>query len=318
MKNYLNLFEPLTDWFLTLHIKHTVPALLETTAPWGIKIDKVDRVHFGLVARGNCWLRLQGETAPISLACGDCFLLAPDEIYGLSDSPLTPLHDLCELMGGKPSQNFHYGGGGIPTTIISSWFSFDARDVHLLTNVLPRVIHVRAEQSHQLNLQTLLQMLTNEMYESTPGSQLIINRLADILFITMLRVYSLSDEAMNTCWLRALSEPKIGLALKLIHQDMSRAWTVALLAESVGMSRSALASQFKAILTIPPLEYITRWRMYKASLSLKRTTHKLIEIASAMGYKSETAFNKAFKQFYGISPGRYRQKEASELMLGED
>jgi AraC-like DNA-binding protein len=313
-----------------MQIVGVVHARLEATAPWGLKSDtdveegtaKDKRsaesaaspshfAHFGMLSRGNCWLSVEGIPDPIPLAGGDCFLLAPGSAYSLRDNPGTGVRSLCEVAPKSGSQVVEFGGGGTPTTIISGWFRFGATSVKPLTRWLPPLILIKADQAQSLALHTTLNMLASETAVSAPGSELIVNRLADMLFIHSLRAYIGSrSEACKNGVLRAIFDPQIGVALKSMHEKVEHPWTVESLAAASGMSRSAFAVRFKDLVGETPLEYLTSWRMQKATGLLQKGDQKLFEVAKSVGYDSDAAFSKAFKRVFGVAPRAYRRNAA--------
>jgi AraC-like DNA-binding protein len=264
--------------------------------------------HFGMVSRGNCWLSVEGMPDPIPLTGGDCFLLAPASTYALRDNPRTCARSFCEAGPKNRSNVIHYGGGGIPTTVISGWFSFGQMSVKPLKRLLPELILVKADQAQSLALHATLQLLASEMAEPAPGSEVMVNRLADILFIQCVRAHiASSSENCKSGWLRAIFDSRIGAALKAMHERVDNPWTVETLAAAAGMSRSAFALKFKELLGETPLEYLTNWRMYKATGLLQEDDRKLFEVAKSVGYDSDAAFSKAFKRVLGMAPKEYRR-----------
>jgi AraC-like DNA-binding protein len=192
--------------------------------------------------------------------------------------------------------------------VIWSLLRFDKPSLKPVTQLLPRLILVKAEQARTLALHSTLQLLAAEMAEQAPGSEVVADRLAEVLFIQTLRAHIAS--ASETCrqpWLRAIFDPQIGTALKAIHENVNGPWTVESLAETAGMSRSAFALRFKELLGQTPLDYVTDWRMQKALRLLKEEDKKLVEVAQSVGYESDAAFSKAFKRIVGLTPGEYRQ-----------
>jgi len=267
--------------------------------------------HFGMVSRGNCWLSVNGIPDPIPLTGGDCFLLAPGSGYTLRDSLRTRPRSYCEAARPGSSNVIQYGGGGAPTTIISGFFSFDGPSVKPMSQLLPALNLIKSEQARSLALHTTIQLLASEMTEQAPGSVVVANRLAEVLFIQTLRAHIASGkESCKRGWLRAIFDPQIGAALNAVHDNVDRPWTVESLAAAAGMSRSAFALRFKELLGQTPLEYVTDWRMQKAIQLLPQRDKKLIDIAQRVGYESDAAFSKAFKRIVGLTPGEYRRAEA--------
>ena len=323
--------DPITDLFQTMRVAGVVHARLEATAPWGLRRDAnvateaakdsahcasspFHFAHFGIISRGNCWLSVDGIPEALALAGGDAFLLAPGSSYTLRDDPRTPARSFCEVAPRERSQVTQYGGGGAPTTLVSGWFRFDPMSTKLLARLLPSLILVRADQAQSLALNTTMNMLASEMAEVAPGSELVVNRLADVLFIQCLRAHIASRrEPCKSGWLRAVFDPQVGVALKSMHEKVEVPWTVESLAAASGMSRSAFAVRFKGLVGESPLEYLTSWRMHKATALLQNGDKKLFEVAKSVGYDSDAAFSKAFKRTFGVAPRAY-QKSAGAVL----
>lgn len=143
-----------------------------------------------------------------------------------------------------------------------------------------------------------------------PGSAAIVDRLAEVLFVQAMRSQITPMLGSGSpSWLRAIVDPQIGEALRLMHAEPERDWTVPMLAKGVAMSRSAFADGFRRLVGETPLDHLTRWRMVRAAaLRRERRPIKIAAIASAVGYESESSFGKVFKRILRISPGAYRQR----------
>src|ERR1700742_447526 len=297
---------------------------LEATAPWGLEQEKqtgekfapgdkkmaaTDSAHFAMLSRGNCWLSVEGIPEPIPLAGGDCFLLAPGTSIVLRDSRRTRPRCSFREVGAKAINNVaRYGGGGAPTTIVCGSLSFDRASLRPITDLLPGFILIKADQARMLALHITMQALGSEMAEQSPGSEVVATRLAEVLFIQVLRAHIESGPKRNKGWLRAIFDPQVGTALSAIHNRVNTPWTVESLAEAAGMSRSAFAARFKELLGQTPLEYVTEWRMQKAMQLLQQRDRKLIDVARLVGYESDAAFSKAFKRVVGANPGEYLKR----------
>ena len=219
--------DPITDIFTTMHVTAFGQHRLEATAPWGLiqenqTEEKVtpsgknnsptDLAHFAMLSRGNCWLSVEGIPEPIPLTGGDCFLLDRDTSIVMRDSPRTrPRSTFREI---ALSNNVaHYGGGGAPTTIVCGSFSFDRASLKPITQLLPRFILIKADQARTLALHGTMQALASEMAEQAPGSEVVATRLAEVLFIQLLRTHIASRPERNKGWLRAVFDPQMGTAL---------------------------------------------------------------------------------------------------------
>lgn len=201
-------------------------------------------------------------------------------------------HGLCRKVfaRGRNSQAFHILEEG------SCWLKLDEEPAPRLLGpgdivVLPQ------RQGHQLS--------------DDPASpirvEIAVRRLADALFIQLVRVWLESQPAASRGWLGALGDPVVGAALGQLHRDPAQPWTVATLAQEVGLSRSAFAARFTQLVGEPPLHYLTRWRMHLAVALLRDETLGIKEVALRTGYGSEAAFSIAFKRHFGLAPGAYRQ-----------
>jgi len=300
--------DPITDIFTAMRVENIVYGRIELTAPWGLRFDKGEHACLGTVARGNAWLSFEGQAQPIALAGGDCFcLFAQSHEYTLGDHPKTPAANMQDVARTKRGGVIRFGGGGASTTLLGGKFTFDKANSKPLTDLLPPFIHVPNDRVRALPLQQSLQLFAAEAAESCLGSYLVLKRLADILLLQLIREYVSSSTCRETGWLRALSDPRIGGVLRSMHEKIEQPWTVSELASVAGMSRSAFALRFKEVVGETPLDYLTRWRVYRAAVLLKEGDRKLTEIANAVGYDSDGSFNKTFKRIVGVTPGEYRR-----------
>jgi AraC-like DNA-binding protein len=143
----------------------------------------------------------------------------------------------------------------------------------------------------------------------------VVSRLADIVFVQAIRAHIAAAGPEEAGWLAALSDPRIGPALRAIHADAARPWTVEALAAIAGQSRSGFALRFRQRVGEAPLAYLTRWRMFRAGCLLRQGDQSLGQIADLVGYDSEPAFAKAFKRETGLAPGAYRRLAVPPLRL---
>ena len=229
--------DPISDIFRTMHITAFGQHRLEATAPWGLIQEKqadekvapsgekhahTDLAHFAMLSRGNCWLSVEGISDPIPLTGGDCFLLARDTSIVLRDSPRTRLRSTFREIATTANGNVvHYGGGGAPTIIVCGSFRFDRASLRPITQLLPSFILIKADQARTLALHSTLQALASEMAEQAPGSGVVATRLAEVLFIQVLRAHIASEPERNKGWLRAVFDPQLGTALSAIHNRVN-------------------------------------------------------------------------------------------------
>jgi transcriptional regulator GlxA family with amidase domain len=176
-----------------------------------------------------------------------------------------------------------------------------------LLGLLPALIVIRRDSPQARALQPALELMRLETEAVRPGAAAIAASLASIVLVNILRAH-LATDAPPVGWLGALADPKIGEALRQMHAEVTRHWKVADLAAAVAMSRTSFSERFRTRVGLPPLEYLTRWRMTLARHALKVGSDTLATIAAKIGYDSETAFGLAFKRMFGESPGRYRAR----------
>lgn len=309
--------DPVTDLFAAMRIESVVYRRLELSAPWGLRIERRAQACFGTVIRGNCWLSAEGEAKPLALTAGDCFcFFAQGRTHMLRDHPRSRAQEIEGVIQAASGDAVHFGGGGARTTLVGGKFTFDRTNSKPLAELLPPLIHLKADQAHATPLQQTLQLLASEAAHPDFGSPLVLRRLADILLIQAMRVHIASGGCGETGWLRALADRQIGAALESMHKNIGQGWTVAALAAAAGMSRSAFAVRFKELVGEAPLEYLTRWRIYQAAMLLREGDKPLVDIAHSIGYDAGGAFHKAFKRIMGATPGDYRRNGGALPSLG--
>ncbi len=301
----------LTDVLETVRVGAACYGRVEAAAPWGIGVDADEEgAKFHVLLCGECWLDVEGQE-PIHLSGGDLVAIPHGHAHSLRDvpgSPIRPLADLITAPSGKCQSSIVLGGDGVSATLVTGSFRFEDRRNNPLLSVLPPVIVLPGEMSRNVHwLEPTLKFIACEAASNRPGAQTVVSRLADVLFIQIVRGYLASLPPGASGWLGALGDMQIGSALGLIHQSPELDWTVQSLAARVAMSRSAFASRFARLVGEPPLAYVTRWRMQKAAGLLRQSSATLADIAERVGYDSEAAFSKAFKRAVGSAPGAYRR-----------
>ncbi|HEX3761888.1 MAG TPA: AraC family transcriptional regulator [Kofleriaceae bacterium] len=296
--------------FTALQIRSALYCRMEANAPWGAAFAGSPHAKFGLVARGSCWLEVAGEPRAIPLRGGDCYIAAPGIAITVRDALRTRAVDGELLLRSKVGELLTLGGDGPATHVVTGLFEFDEWSRTPLSAMLPRVLVISADEAQASSLAATLQLLASETASRGIGSAVVVRRLAEIMFVQMVRAYHASGRAREVGWVAALGDPQLGSALRALHQAPAEPWSVARLARAAGMSRSAFAARFKAQLGETPLDYLTRWRMYKAGTLLREGVLGIAEIASAVGYDSPGAFHRAFRRVHDQPPGAFRRATA--------
>ncbi|WP_330253718.1 AraC family transcriptional regulator [Nocardia sp. NBC_00565] len=297
----------LTDVLAATKLGGSVTAKLTAVAPWGIRMDDVPKATFHAVIQGSCWLRRPG-VGPVQLAAGD-FTLMPTGIgHALSSAPDSALvpNELVET-DDVPRRSIRIEGTGAETKLICGAYRYDAFPSHPLLRLLPPLVHLPAGQSPEhRELADTLRLLATEVERERPGVQTIADRLVDIVFVQVLRLWSANRAGAGASWLAALRDPEVSRAMEFMHEDPGWAWTVEELAGKVGVSRATLARRFTALVGEPPLTYLARWRLELAARRLRDSPDSVAAVGKSVGYASEFAFSRAFKRAHGASPANFR------------
>ena len=304
--------DPLSDLVGSMSIQEAVYKRLEATAPWGVHYsgDTGPRIRFGLVLRGSALLKFENLRRTFSLSAGDLFIFVLNhEPFTLMDRPRSAVVASSEVLKLELNNGvIHFGGGGPLTTLVAGSFGMSAFGAPLISGILPRFLHLRLEQNRSHDFQSVLDLLAAETAQPGMASSSLISCLYESLFVYAIRAYASSSAAPPKGWLAAMSDNHLSKAIKAMHSGLDRIWSVELLAREARMSRSAFALKFKAVLGQTPLEYLTRWRMFKAGSLIRSNNASFSDVASAVGYESEGSFSRVFRREMGIAPREYRRK----------
>jgi AraC-like DNA-binding protein len=284
----------------------------ELSAPWSLGFAAGFFSHFHVVERGACWLQVLGAAGPVALEEGDLVMVIPrGQAYHLSDDPRTPPIPLSELIGdsqGGIRAVIKHGAGGSETDLICGAFEFQGPQAAASLAVLPQWIRIPKRERHENEwLNATLQFLRKETKQPSIGSETIITRLIDMIFVEAVRAWLKDQPEGSAGWLGALRDPAIGTALGLIHKQPEKQWTVPALAAQVGMSRSPFAARFTTLVGQAPMSYLKHWRLQLAARLLQNHALALSAIAEQVGYDSSAAFSRVFKREFGVAPGQYRR-----------
>lgn len=273
--------------------------------PWAIAFPARDKIKFFAVVKGGCWVCLEGEAQPVRFETGDVGLLVAQRSFVLSSDLGVPPLDAMDLFS-RAGRTAAQLGDGRDFAHLGGHVLLDPVSGRLLLDVLPPWIHIRAASPHATTFRWLLEQLMKEQEGNLPGTQLASSQLAQLLFIQILRAHLETAERMSASWLRALGDPRIAPALRLMHGKPEHPWGLGELAKACAMSRTTFAAHFKAIAAVPPLTYLTEWRMRLAERALRDDDTTIGILAQFLGYGSESAFSNAFKRCVGVSPKNFR------------
>lgn len=304
--------DPLTDILTGMRIRQAQFTRLDASAPWGLNSGGESGIKFVLVVRGSAILTSASHPEPIALQGGDVFMMFDDEAYQMHDHESSLTMACVEVEKLRVGNRIALGGGGAATSFVSGLFQIDALQARPLLDALPRLLHLKLDQHRSLAFQSVLELLAVETEGPGLGSDAVVSRLFELLFVHAIRAYSSHPGAPTRGWLAAIADRHLALAVEAMHGDPARDWTVESLAQEAGMSRSAFAARFRAVVGQTPLDYLTHWRVYCATRLMLQRNASLADVAQRVGYESAAAFNRVFKRETGLTPGAFRKAAAQE------
>lgn len=309
--------DALENFLPRFRVRQAVYTRVEGRAPWGLDLFAYRHTKFGIVTEGSCHIDLKDGAAPVRLDGGSCYLLPRGDAYRLRDAPDGGADAFEEAMKHIEGRTLRWGGKGARTTVIGGCFIFADNDYPLPLDLLPTLVHFKVSAQELAALESTMRLLENEVVSPSIGSLSMLDRLADIFFIQTLRAYLLDANARDAGWMGALSDEKLGAAIRLMHSRTDFPWTVESLASHAGMSRAVFAARFKEKLGLSPISYLTRHRLMQAQDMLRHTSLSIAQVAAKVGYESESAFNKAFKRELGAPPAAWRAGAAPQALTGK-
>lgn len=282
-------------------------------------------IEFHAIVRGSCWAALSGES-PIRVGEGDVILFPQGDAHVISSAPgmhagqvdtalyFTPRPPQLPFSLGVNERGVTAarldGGGRDETTVICGFLGFDAKPFNPLIASLPRVLRIPGLAAGEASwIATFFRAVADESNRRRPGGEAVLERMSEMMFVEVLRLYLDTLPADQTGWLAGMRDPAVGRALSLLHERPAEAWTLERLGEQAGLSRSTLHERFVHFIGQPPMQYLAQWRMQLAAARLRESDAKLIDIALDVGYENEAAFSRAFKRTVGLSPGAWRRAQ---------
>lgn len=307
--------DALSDICASLRLVGGVHFRCALATPWGMDIGAQCEGMFHLIETGECWLRMAPLAAPLHLRRGDLVVVPHGHRHALVDSPDGEAIAAQRIVGVAMPDGYgpvFHGSGEARAEFLCGYFRFDRRHPHPIVQALPPLIHLRvAAVSPPTVLASMLALITQETRAPRPGSQAVVNRLVEALFIQVVRSH-LDDCKTPAGVLAAVADRQVSRALRLIHSQPGQAWTLDSLAVQAGCSRSVLALRFRRLVGRTPIDYLRALRMQTAQELLATGRASTAAVAGQVGYASESSFAKAFKKATGLGPGgRRRMRPAS-------
>jgi AraC-like DNA-binding protein len=316
----------------TLRVVRLVGAIFiqaRFTAPWCYQSPRADSaapllephaeriVIFHLITEGECYVELDDEP-PVRLSAGDVVVFPQGHAHRMCSEPgLPPAKGapLADLLSRRP-RTVVYGGGRATTRLVCGYLACDARLARMLLGGLPPLLKVSVRGSNAgVWLEASVRYALTEARSPRPGGAGVLAKLAEVLFIEVLRLYVNEQSAGRAGWLAGVGDRVVGTALTQLHTRPAQAWTLESLARAAGTSRSVLAERFQHLIGTAPMEYLTQWRMLLAANLLARSNAPLARIAEDVGYRTDTAFIRAFRREYGVPPATWRRQQSARVQV---
>jgi AraC-like DNA-binding protein len=300
--------DPLAQVIALLKPRTVLSKGISGAGRWGVRYSAFGQPSFCVVLEGSCRLAVDRQK-PITLEAGDFVLMPATPGFTLSGfEPATPVSMDPNVAAAATADIRHGTRHGPPDVrLLGGWFEFHSPDAALLVSLLPALMHVRGVE----RLAVLVRLVGAESSEQRSGRDLVLSRLVEVLLIEALRSSSGDDAPPGL--LRGLADARIARAMRHMHDNPARAWTVAQLATKSALSRSAFYERFTRTVGLPPMEYLLAWRMALAKDLLRNQALGIAEVAERVGYGSASTFSTAFSRHVGQPPGRFAARRMAAI-----
>lgn len=313
--------DALSDVLRVVRLQGGVFLHAEFTAPWCISSQVTPEdcspllegathvVLYHYVVEGRLKAQIPG-TAPVDIEAGQVVIFPHNDGHLLGSDVKLPAIPSKQVVRASPEGlwTIRHGGGGEQTRIVCGFLGCDRMEGNPLAQALPPILHFDTRQGAAAAwMKSSLEFAAQELASQRAGSETVLAKLSEVLFVEALRRYVESLPEEQTGWLAGLRDPFVSRALALMHARVAKEWTVEDLGREVGLSRSALADRFTRLIGEPPMRYLARWRIQVAANQLRNSDASLARIAEQVGYESEAAFNRAFKRSFGVPPAAWRK-----------
>jgi AraC-like DNA-binding protein len=272
-------------------------------------------IVYHYVVEGDLRIRVDGEHGDdIVIGAGEVVLLPRNDLHLMgSDLSLPPVagSDIINPPKNGGLSSIHHGGDGRRTRMVCGFLGCASAEHNPVISSLPAMLKLKVEQGGAAEwIRSTFQYAAEEVAAGRPGSETVLAKLSELLFVETVRRYAEGLPDAQTGWFAGLRDPHVAKALALLHREIARRWTVDDLGREVGLSRSALADRFIRMIGVPPMHYLSNWRMQVATEKLRNTSASLAQVADLVGYDSEAAFSRAFKKAFGVAPATWRRSNS--------
>jgi AraC-like DNA-binding protein len=304
--------DPLTQVLLGLRLDGVEYGRCLLRAPWAVAFKETPHARFHFVARGGCWLRTR-DTDWMRLDPGSAVLLPRGSFHILASSPDVPAIDIDTLARRAVAEGIYVVEGPDPGTpdaatdvMFCGEMRFNLDPLHPLVAMMPDAMRADGLARRDPSVPALLEAMEREVSLDRIGACGILARLADVLAASIIRAWVECGCSDSTGWIAAVRCPKLGKVVAAIHADPARHWTVPLLADLMGASRSSFAQAFTRTMGESPARYVAKMKMFQARHWIARDGMRVAVAADRLGYDSEASFSRAFKRVIGHPPSAAR------------
>lgn len=306
--------DPLSDVLELVSARCSLSGQLVAGGVWARRFVNLDAIKILAVTEGSCWYLMDGMTQPAPFTAGDVLVTNGRRTLVLASDP-TQSAGAPSTERVQDDNGVYRLGQGDDVVILGGIVEVDSRRSALLLDALPPLIHIGAAAPDAADLAWLLRRIGEEMRAvGKVGQSIMLAQLAQLLFVQVLRAYLASAPMGDAGWIKGLGDRRLAPALGRMHAEPAHAWNLEDLAQAASMSRTAFAVRFREVMGVPPLTYLTNWRMLLAEREL-RGGASIAEAAEATGYTSESAFSNAFKRTLGTAPGRHRNASRHDKLV---
>lgn len=296
--------DPLSEVISLLRPRTVFSKIISGAGRWGVRYSAFDQPSFCAVLEGSCLLKVEGQEA-ITLEAGDFVLMPATPGFTMTGSEPVAPEQINPKVAPSPTGEVRHGrrGGRPDVRMLGGYFLFDSPDAALLVSLLPVLLHVRGVE----RLSVLVRLVRAESLEQRPGREHVLAKLVEVLLIESLRSTAEKDAPVGL--LRGLADARLATAMRLMHGDPARSWTVDELAKKAALSRSGFFERFTRAVGLPPMEYLLGWRMALAKDLLRKSDVAIATVAERVGYGSASTFSTAFSRHVGQPPSHYARMQ---------
>lgn len=270
-------------------------------------------IIFHFLIEGKAYVRVPGHSS-IQMASGDIVIVPHGTDHLLGNGVAKPV-DSVDKFAKNLTQGLkvaHFGGGGETTKFVCGYMVCEPRQSEVLLSGLPNAFVVSTgKEPSGVWFEQSIRLSVEAVNAERSGSQAVLAKMSELLFVEALRRYIQSLPAEQTGWLAGTRDPMIGQALSMMHENPAFPWSIDRMVKKVGVSRTGLAERFRHYLRQSPMAYLATWRLILAAEKLQTPGRSVAEIAAEVGYGSEAALNRAFKRHYGLPPAQFRKTRTS-------